>query len=208
MKPLKSHVFDPSACRREWHDFRNLMTSKSTLSERKDILPFFRKRQNLSLLISNYFPEQIYNSDRVSHEYQIDSHFVADLVVGDSSRKQYVLVEFEEGKANSIFKTSGKKATRDWARRLEGAYSQLNDWIWKIEDNRSTSNFPAVFGGSNAKFHGLIIIGKGVSLSPQEEARLDWRMEKALIDSKKVNVVTFDQLLLDLDSFLTRLHHV
>lgn len=208
MKPILPHVFDASKCRQEWLEFEKLLKTKKLLSERKDVLPFFKKQRNLSLLICNYFPEQISDYDRVAHEYTIDGHFVADLVVGDSSKRNFVLVEFENGQPDSIFKASGRKATRDWARRFEGAYSQLNDWLWKLEDNRATANFAAVFGSRAAKFHGIIIIGKDMALTPQEKERLEWRMDRTLIDSKKINVISFDQLLADLDHFLTRLHHV
>lgn len=201
MKILQPHTLDPTKCRAEWNDFSKLLASKQTLSERKDILPFFKNRRDLSLLICNYFP-MIKNPDRFAHEYSIDGDFVADLVVGDSSAHKYLLVEFENGSADSIFKQKGKKATPDWAPRFEGAYSQLIDWLWKLEDKRSTADFVNTFGNRRATFQALIIIGKDMNLSPQEIDRLNWRVDRTKIDSNSISIVSFNQLWEDLDFWL------
>ena len=72
----------------------------------------FQTRHDLSILISGYFPS-IKNADVFAHEYPIYGDFRADLVVGDSSTHNYLLVEFEDGRANSIFKKrKGGKARR------------------------------------------------------------------------------------------------
>jgi hypothetical protein len=56
MKNLKSHNFDAINCRLEWNNFDALLRIKETLSERKDVLPFFKKRHDLSILICSYIP--------------------------------------------------------------------------------------------------------------------------------------------------------
>lgn len=206
MKALTRHIFDPVACRAELQQF-DILLQKATLSESKDVLPFFKKSINLSLLICTYFPK-IVAQDVYAHEYMIDGDFVADLVAGSFSGHQYVLVEFEDGTAESIFKRKGKKASRDWAARFESAYSQLVDWLWKLEDNRSTAVFPSRFGHRRAKFHCLIVIGKGMNLSAEEEDRLKWRMDRTMIDSNAISVVSFEQLRNDFDHWLTKLYGV
>src|SRR6185503_20484208 len=128
MKNLQPHTLDPKNCRIEWNQFSTLLTSKSILSESQDVLPFFKTRHDLSMLICNYFPK-ITQPDRIAHEYQIYGDFVADLIVGDSTAHRYLLVEFENGAPDSVFKQKRTKATPDWASRLEGAYSQLIDWL-------------------------------------------------------------------------------
>jgi hypothetical protein len=102
VKNLLSHRFDARACRSEWNNFEAVLTSKTILSERDDVLPLFKRSANLSLLICSYFPH-IRTPDLYAHEYSIDGDFVADLVVGDSSMHNYLLVEFENGATNSIF---------------------------------------------------------------------------------------------------------
>jgi hypothetical protein len=207
MKPLRHHAFNAASCRAEWTEFSNLLNSKTVLSERKDILPFFRKRDDLSLLICNYFPK-FSRPDTLHHEYQIYGDFVADLVVGDSSVQHYLLVEFENGAPDSVFKRSGKKGTPVWSSRFEGAYSQLTDWLWKLEDMRSTSDFQSTFGSRRASFQGLIVIGKDMGLSSQEQDRLDWRLRRTMIDSNAIDCVSFNDLRDDLDHWLRVFHRV
>lgn len=157
--------------------------------------------------LSDNFPN-IRTPDHFAHEYEIDGDFVADLIVGDSKAHNYLLVEFENGAPDSIFNLNGRKATPNWARRIEGAYSQLTDWLWKLEDKRSTADFTNTFGDRRAKFHGLIVIGKNMNLSQQESDRLKWRMDRTMIDSSAVSVVSFDDLADDLDFWLTTRHGV
>ncbi len=57
MKNLETHLLNAVDCRKEWQEFEALLNSKQVLDERKDILPFFKKRHNLSTLICSYFPK-------------------------------------------------------------------------------------------------------------------------------------------------------
>jgi hypothetical protein len=207
MKNLQPHILDPKNCRKEWNDYFALLASKEVLSERHDILPFFKTHQDLSLLICSYFPK-IKAPDRFAHEYEIDGDFIADLIVGDSSSHRYLLIEFENGAPDSVFKKKSKKATPEWAPRFEGAYSQLVDWLWKLEDKRSTVDFVNTFGCRRATFQGLIVIGKDMSLSSQEQDRLKWRMDRTIIDSNAISSVSFNELSEDLDHWLKTLHGV
>jgi hypothetical protein len=205
VKLLQGHSFDAAKCRMEWNDYSLLLSSHSRLSERSHVLPFFKRRHDLSLFISSYFPT-ILAPDVLAHEFQIYGDFVADLVVGDSKAQQYLLVEFEDGAPDSIFKRKGKKATPDWSPRIQSAYSQLTDWFWKLEDMRSTADFASTFGDRRAKFHGLIVIGKGMALSSQEKDRLRWRSDRTIVDSNAVSCVSFEQLRDDTD-FRLRTYH-
>ncbi len=207
MKNLENHLLNAVDCRKEWHEFDALLKSKIVLDERRDILPFFKKRHNLSTLICSYFPK-IKNPNKFAHEYQIYGDFVADLVVGDSDTQHYLLVEFENGAPDSIFKKKKTKATPDWASRFEGAYSQLIDWLWKLEDMRSTADFQNTFGSRRAKFQGLIVIGKDMNLSLQEQDRLKWRIDRTMIDSNAISCVSFNELRDDLDYWLTTYYRV
>jgi hypothetical protein len=126
--------------------------------------------------------------------------------VGDSSTHNYLLVEFEDGRPDSIFKK--KKSKADWAPRFEGAFSQLVDWLWKLDDMRNTQDFRNAFVDCDAKFHGLIIIGKGMLLGPQEKSRLRRREDKIMVNSNGVSIVSFEQLSSTLDSWLRTYHSV
>ncbi|WP_162286990.1 Shedu anti-phage system protein SduA domain-containing protein [Pantoea stewartii] len=207
MKVMQHFVFDKVQCRTEVDELKQLLLNNQELKENEDILPFFRIRPNICSLLLNYFP-YIRSADLIAPEYSIDGHFRADLIVGSSVDSKYVLVEFEDGNPDSIFKRKRGKSKRDWSKRFESAYSQLTDWFWKLEDNRSTVNFITTFGSVTANFYGLIITGKDMNLIPEEEHRLKWRMDKTSIDNNHINVIPFDQLYKDMDYWLKRYHNV
>ncbi len=207
MKELTKYSFDAQNCRIEWNDFVQLLSQNKTLSERNNILPFFKQHRDLSILICSYF-SQIKKPDLFAHEYEIYGDFIADLIIGDSKTHHYLLVEFEDGRPDSIFAKRKNKSTPDWSPRIEAAFSQLVDWFWKLEDMRSTADFQNTFGSRRAKFHGLIIIGKEMNLAPQEMDRLKWRMDRTMIDSNAISCVSFDELREDLNYWLTHYYHV
>lgn len=201
MKRLETHILNVVNCRVEWNEFDALLKTKSILSERQDVLPFFKKRHDLSMLIGSYI-SNIKKPDVFAYEFQIYGDFVADLIVGDSSTYNYLLIEFENGRPDSIFMQKKNKATPDWSRRFETAFSQLVDWLWKLEDMRSTSDFQNTFGSRRARFQGLIVIGKDMNLNSQELDRLKWRNDRVIVDSTAISCVSFNQLHEDFDYWL------
>ena len=207
MKKLTAHQFDPKQCRLEWNDLDSLLKKKQVLHENRDILPFFKARNDLSLFITSYFPH-IRNADVLAHEFPLYGDFKADLIVGDSSTNSYLLVEFENGSSDSVFRKKPGKANPDWAPRFECAFSQIVDWLWKLEDMRSTANFEHVFGNRQAKFQGLIVIGKDMALDAQEASRLKWRIDKVIVDSNFISCVSFNDLASDLNFRLTNYYGV
>ena len=202
---MTPRLLHPPVARAEWRDLKTLLASKATLSERADILPFFRSRHDLSLLIGYYFPN-IRRPDVFAHEFPLGGDFTPDLVVGDSSARQYVIVQFENAADNSVF--TGSRSKKAWAPRFEGAFSQLVDWIWKLDDMRSTQDFIDTFGAADAEFRGLVVIGKDQKHTASEARRLRWRVEHTLVDSKRVDVRSFDQLSDDIDFWLSGYHQI
>ena len=198
MNQLQQHVLDMVAARIQLNEYVANMKPKPNLSERNDVLPFFKASPDLSLLIAEYLPGTL-TPNAFAFEYTIYGHFIADLIVGDSNAGAYLLVEFEDGSPNSMFKTKAKKANRDWAPRFEGAFSQLVDWMWKLEDMRNTHDFELAFKRRDVSFQGLVVAGKGMNLAPLEIARLKWRNDKVKIDSKSISCISFDELESELD---------
>jgi Domain of unknown function (DUF4263) len=174
--------WDPEKCRKELEAFRKLLGGTGTLKEKAEILPFFKANVHLSAFIGSC-DSDITLFDLFAHEYALFGDFLCDLVVGDSTTKRYVFVEFEDAAPNSIFVP--KKATPEWAPRLEHGYSQIVDWFWKLHDMEKTDEYADRFG-TGARYFGLLIVGRTENLGPRELRRLEWREEMARVNSKYI----------------------
>lgn len=105
MKEFVKVNFDPAICRFQLEEFKELLEQKKPLSEKNDILPFFRERIQLSAFIGSYHKD-IERLNRVAFEFDIFGDFTADLAVGDSRKKSYCFIEFEDARLNSVFVSS------------------------------------------------------------------------------------------------------
>lgn len=201
MKEFKSFTFDPKACRKELNDLKVHLDSKSELSERKDVLPFFKKREHLASFIGSYFP-YIASFDRLAYEYDIFGDFKADLAIGDSESGWYGFIEFEGASETSIFEKKGDKVTPKWSTCFEHGFSQVVDWFWKLSALEYTREFISRFGSEFTGYEGMLIIGRTEGLDQRERDRLRWRRDRLIVNSKHIHCVTFDELYLHLDTRL------
>lgn len=88
-------AFSYTECLKEGQELQAFLGSRTTLKERDEILPFFKKRQHLSaFLCVNNARAVSYN--RIAYEYPLFGDFTCDLVVGDWEKCAYVFVEFEQ----------------------------------------------------------------------------------------------------------------
>lgn len=205
MKTFLKHTFDPNACLNEVTDLRSLLNAKAVLSERNDILPFFRARPNLSAFLGSYFPK-LRSFDRLAYEYQLFGDLSCDLVVGDSTTGWYCFIEFENADEHSIFQTKRPKTTPEWSTRFEHGFSQIIDWFWKLEDFRHTADLQSRFERNLVRYYGMLVLGRDRDLEYREKLRKEWRLEKVVIDSKQIYCVTFDELCDDLENKLKAMH--
>jgi Domain of unknown function (DUF4263) len=196
MKGLDSFTLDLKQCLSELEDFEKLLNTNNELKENQDILPFFQKRLHLSAFIGSYVP-QIVRFNQIKYEFTLYGDFRADLVIGDSVNNTYCFIEFEDATKDSIFIDKGR-STSDWSPRFEHGFSQIIDWFWKIDDFKNTSLARSIFGIENIEFYGILVIGRDTFISPIDKARLTWRLNKVLVDSRKVICITFDQLARDI----------
>lgn len=203
MKKFIPHVLSIEECKKELSEFESLLASKETIKERDEILPFFKNHLHLAAFISAYVTN-IVNPDRIANEYDIFGDFTCDLAIGDSSTQTYLLVEFEDAKPDSLFIMAGSKSTPEWARRLEHGFSQVIDWFWKLRDMERTDDYENRFGARHVDIHGLVVVGRDQKLEKREIARLKWRQDHIIVDSKRVSVITFDQLVRDIRYRLSR----
>ncbi len=56
MKAFADVVFHPAQCQRELSAFGKLLASRANLSERNDLLPFFKKRKQLASFLGTFTP--------------------------------------------------------------------------------------------------------------------------------------------------------
>lgn len=200
MKEFVQLRFDIDSCRAELAQLRQLLDSAEQLEERKVLLPFFRQAPHLSAFIGSYFP-YIERFDRIAYEYSLSGDFACDLVVGDARRQAFCFIEFEDARTDSIF-VQRTRSTPEWSPRFEHGFSQLVDWMWTLDDTRGSTSFLHRFGTGYVRMFGMLIIGRGTELSYREQQRLNWRLERVLVDSKQIFCITYDQLLADLTSRL------
>jgi len=203
MKTFTSLVWDVSCCRKECETFRTLLEHHQTFEERRHVLPLFRKCLHLSAFLGSYHPD-LDRFDRIAFEYNLFGDFSCDLVVGDAVRKVYNFIEFEDAGPTSLFKRQGKKQTRAWSTRFDQGYSQIIDWFGKLRDTEKSDDFEARFGARTIDFMGTLIVGRDHHLEPGERRRLDWRRRSVVVDSRKIQCLTYDDLYYDLSYRLTR----
>jgi hypothetical protein len=205
MKDFNDHVLSIEKCIHELDEFENFLLSKEELKEREDILPFFQSNLHLASFIGTCIPT-IGNPDKIATEYDIFCDFTCDLAIGDSISKTFLLIEFEDAKKNSLFVTKKGKSTPEWAPRLEHGFSQIIDWFWKINTIENSHDYKYRFGSASdeVEIHGLLVIGRDQHLEAREKARLKWRQKHTIVHSKKISVMTFDQLARDLRYRLLR----
>src|SRR5690242_17833225 len=119
MKEFIRVQFNLAQCRRDLDDFRALLASKQDLDEEADIKPFFENHWQLATFIGSCYGWEALACDLLAFQYQLFGDFGCDLVVGDSHRKTFAFVEWEDGTVGSLFRQQGKKVTPEWASRLE-----------------------------------------------------------------------------------------
>jgi hypothetical protein len=198
-KEFRKIQFDPVQCREEVKQLQDLLATHCELQERKQVLPFFKERLQLSALLGMYHSE-IHRYDLVAHELPLFGDFIADLVIGDSKNSAFAFIEFEDASPESIFVK--RKATPDWSPRFERGFSQLIDWFFKLDEQKQTVDFEDKFGSRTIQHVGLIVIGRTEHLGKREEQRFRWRQKHVLINSATIYCKTFDQLCND---FLAKL---
>jgi hypothetical protein len=192
-KTLEEVVFDPLKCRAELAAFQALLQSKTHLAERGDIQPFFKKSKQLSAFIGTFAPN-IGPATHLAFEFPFLGDFSADVVLGNHKHGFFCVIEFEDGKPDSIFRKVGKKSVTEWGPRFEHGFSQLVDWFCTLDDFKKTDRFARDFGHGYITFIALLILGRNSGVSESDRKRLRWRTEKVRVDSHTIECMTFDDL--------------
>ena len=201
MPDVRKVVLDADKCRAEINGLGHLLASKADLSETGDIQPFFRSHDQVSAFLGTYAPE-IGPAPDIIFESPIFGNFRADLIVGNISECAFCLVEFEDGRANSIFRKTNRDLT-EWSSRFEHGYSQIIDWFALLDDVKKTDLFKETFGQGYVRFSGMLLVGRDSSFTGDyDKRRLAWRTDNVVLSSQPVFCLTFDELHRKLDSRL------
>lgn len=169
------------------------LLNRPELSEKYDILPFFRKRDQLCAMIGTYLPGFAGTASLIAREFSFAGDFRADLLVGSRDTEEYLAIEFEEGRTTSLFQKL-RRTSRKWSPRFEQGYSQLIDWFAALDDFKKTDKFRREFGPGHVQFTGLLVVGRNAGLSVEERRRLRWRSSRVRVDSHAIHCVTYDDL--------------
>ena len=188
--------FDRERCQSELGEFAQLLASNAALSERRDILPFFKGHRQLAAFLGSYNPNLI-APDRLAFELPLFGDFVVDVAIGDSQRRTFCFVEFEDARPESIFVRRGRNA-REWSPRFDHGFSQIVDWVWKLDDLRNTAAFERQFGAGAISYVLLLIIGREAGLAAEDRPQLMWRRDHVVVNSRHMQCYTFDEVLRDL----------
>ena len=209
MKNFDKFEIDFAQCDVELAALRDLLErfQARSLKERADVLSFFRSNRNLAAFAGHFMPG-IVNVDRLAYEFDFFGDYAADLAVGDSKRRAYCFIEFENAAPGSIFVKAGKKSTLEWATRFDKGYSQIIDWFWKLHDMSRTGAAQARFDDAKTfDYYGVLVVGRSIGLQPLERERLDWRRQRVIVDSRHVHCLTFDEFYDDLAFKLEKYSH-
>jgi hypothetical protein len=176
--------------------FEHLLNSKVELEEKADIQPIFKKYPPLILMMADLVGMSGMDIDEVDCEIRLWGDFFCDLGFGSSKINTYCLVELEDAKKNSIFKDKPKSQPK-FSDRFEGGISQFIDWFWKIDGQKNNATeIEHLFSAHNPTIKAILIIGRtGFFRNRTEKSRFKWRSEKTIIDSKKIECLTYDDLL-------------
>jgi hypothetical protein len=190
---LETIVFEPAKFQQELSAFEGLLRSKADLSETNDILPFFKKNKHLTAYLGT-FALNIAVATEICFEYEFFGDFKADILLGSKQEREFCVVEFEDGKQDTIFKKQRKRKNPEWSARFEHAFSQITDWFYNLEDFKNTQGFSATFGPGHTSFTGLLVMGRSAGLDATKKSRLKWRTDMVSIGKHKVSCITFDEL--------------
>jgi hypothetical protein len=207
MKTFQTVPFDLARSRKEFADLRTLLGNNPSLEERKQVLPFFCERSQLSLFCG-ILGRNLANADLVAWEYDLFGDFACDLVVGDSVKRAFCFIEFEDAGPNSIFERRGKRALRDWSSRFEHGYSQVIDWFYKLDTMTDHPDCEVRFGKRSIDYEGVLVLGRDHDLGPGEAMRLQWRRRHVIVHSRGIRCLTFDELLHELGERLKQFTQV
>lgn len=202
LTPLKLNL---DICEAQLNEFKDLLDENIELKEGGPggLLEFFGNRPHLVLLIGKW--RFAMDAAFYQRELNIFNEFRADFSIADSKKQNYLFIELEPAKNDSIFveKENSGSIRFEWSPRYEHGLSQVIDWFYRLDDYERTYKMEEHFGHSKINYSGLLIIGRDCFVNEAGSMqRFNWRKEKTVINNNKIHCITYDQLYIELEEKL------
>ncbi len=189
---LAEVTLDFARAEQELEEYKQWLDANPEFTE-TSVVDFLKARTDLCLLIQIAVGKGYPN--RYKREFGLAGVFRADLVVGSTAERHFVLVEFEGGTRDSVFnQRRGTSQMRDWSSELEHGFSQVSDWSWAKNDNQHSTTYRNAFGLEHFSETYLIVCGRTTFLTTTERSRLSWRSDKTTIAACPIRFWTYDDL--------------
>ena len=92
MKQFEPFAYNFEAYERELIEYRDLLSNRTELKEREDILPFFTSRPHLASQIATIH-SSIVSTEKIAYEFDVFGDFKCDLAVGEVNTHSYCFIE-------------------------------------------------------------------------------------------------------------------
>ncbi len=183
--------FDAAEAATQLGSFKTWMSAREHFSEKQVVAEIVARRQMACLLgYTILMPAP----DLIKFEFAVKGLFRADLVVGNDKSRKFVLVEFEDGKEDSLFK-SGSKKYRYWSPRLEHGFGQVLDWGWAKHTHPGDVAFTNSFGGKVLDDCYVVVCGRNPRIGSLEDERFDFRRTRLHLSGVPLQLYTYDNLI-------------
>ncbi|MGJ5175457.1 Shedu anti-phage system protein SduA domain-containing protein [Bradyrhizobium oligotrophicum] len=192
LQPIR---LDFAKAEKECAEFRRFLDKNATFKERA-VVAHLKKASSLTCLLGSLIAG-VPRADVYKFEFAVLGAFRADFVVGDSTSRRLVFVEFEGGEPNSLFGPTGTAQMRDWSKSLEHGFGQLIDWAWALKDGATNPLLQNAFGFEVASFASVVICGRDSFMDVTERRRFDWRAANVAVGqtTSTSTCLTYDGLL-------------
>jgi len=193
-------VTSPSEIEQAWNavqDGKRLLKEGNLANERAQILPFFKNHPILCNVLKAAIGQD--KSGEYAFELRLLQGYQADLVIIQrthaSQPNKVLLVEFESGSPNTLFRVDTPRRThKRLGTKVVDAMTQIVDWLYDFDESRKHDHYLDLFG-ENPTFSYLIVAGRNEDCEGTGKKRLVWLTKKLKIDSSEQGaILSYDDL--------------
>ncbi len=123
--------------------------------------------------------------------------FQVDFAIANEDESEIALIEFEPAVKEAVFKVKneGKDTSYEWGEILEHGCGQLYDWMYYVHDAKQTGKFRNLFECESPEIKYIVVAGWKKHANKKLLERLKWRKDSLVMDSNKISVYFYDELI-------------